>query len=129
MKFIIDAQLPPALARALRDRGLDAAAVREIGLREADDPSIWNYAIENNATIISKDEDFAERFLSSSSAPTIIWLRIGNTSNRNLLAWLMPLWPEIANRIEAGDRLVEVREKSSDRARDPSAIAPPHDVA
>jgi predicted nuclease of predicted toxin-antitoxin system len=38
VKFIVDAQLPPALALALRDRGVDAVAVREIGLREADDP-------------------------------------------------------------------------------------------
>lgn len=114
MKFIVDAQLPPALARALRDHGIDASAVREIGLREADDPGIWNYAIENGAAVISKDEDFAERCLTSPSAPiVIIWLRIGNTSNRNLLAWLMPLWPEIARRIEAGDRLIEVRDRNS----------------
>ena len=32
----------------------------------------------------------------------IVWLRIGNTSNRALLAWLVPLWPEIISRIEAG---------------------------
>jgi predicted nuclease of predicted toxin-antitoxin system len=113
VKFIVDAQLPPALALALRDRGVDAVAVRDIGLREADDPGIWNYAIENDAAIISKDEDFAERFLSGAPAPIVIWLRIGNTSNRNLLAWLMPSWPEIAHRIEAGDRLVEVRERIS----------------
>lgn len=113
MKFIVDAQLPPALARALRDRGVDAAAVRDIGLREADDRDISKYAVENGAAIISKDEEFAERSLSSASAPIIVWLRIGNTSNRNLLAWLMPLWPEIAHRIEAGDRLVEVRQRIS----------------
>ena len=110
MKFIVDAQLPPALAKALRERGLDAVAVREIGLREADDLGIWNYAIENNAAIISKDEDFAERFLASPSAPVVIWLRIGNTSNQNLLAWLMPLWPEVERRIDAGDRILELRE-------------------
>lgn len=112
MKFIVDAQLPPALARALRDRGVDAAAVRDIGLREADDRDIWKYAVENNAAIISKDEDFAERLLADPSAPIVIWLRVGNTSNQNLLAWLMPLWPDVARRIEAGDRLVEVRERS-----------------
>lgn len=115
MKFIVDAQLPPALARTLLDCGVDAVAARDIGLREADDHGIWNYAIENNAAIISKDEDFAERFLSSTSAPIIIWLRIGNTSNRNLLSWLVPLWPEITHRIEAGDRLVEVRERGSNQ--------------
>jgi uncharacterized protein with PIN domain len=62
VKYIVDAQLPPALARALRDRGVDAAAVRGVELREADDSDIWRYAIENDAAIISKGEDFAERF-------------------------------------------------------------------
>jgi predicted nuclease of predicted toxin-antitoxin system len=32
--FVVDAQLPPALARVLRDSGCDAVAVREIGLRQ-----------------------------------------------------------------------------------------------
>ena len=32
LKFVVDAQLPPALARVLRDSGCDAVAVREIGL-------------------------------------------------------------------------------------------------
>jgi predicted nuclease of predicted toxin-antitoxin system len=40
VKFIIDAQLPPSLAIALREAGYDAAAVREIGLREAKDAAI-----------------------------------------------------------------------------------------
>jgi predicted nuclease of predicted toxin-antitoxin system len=33
VKFIVDAELPPALARLLRESGYDAFAVREIGLR------------------------------------------------------------------------------------------------
>jgi hypothetical protein len=43
----------------------------------------------------------------------VVWLRIGNTSNRALLAWLLPLWHEVISRIACGDNLVEVREKSS----------------
>jgi predicted nuclease of predicted toxin-antitoxin system len=111
VKFIIDAQLPPALARALRESGHDAQAVREIGLREAEDSLIWDYAQANQAVVITKDEDFAERRMSSQTSPVIVWLRIGNTSNRALLAWLLPLWPDIIIRIESGDKLVEVREK------------------
>ena len=111
MKFIVDAQLPPALASALREAGHDAHAVRDVGLRDAEDSDIWAYAPANHAVVITKDQDFAERLMSCKTAPAIVWLRIGNTANRALLALLMPLLPTIISRIESGDNLVEVRDK------------------
>jgi len=109
VKFIVDAQLPPSLAVALRQAGCDAVAVREIGLREAKDAAIWNYALQNNGVILTKDEDFAERCIASGQAPSVIWLRIGNATNPELLGWFMPLWPAILARLQAGDRFIEVR--------------------
>lgn len=109
MKLIVDAQLPPSLAEALRRVGCDAVAVRDIGLREARDVAIWDYALQNNAAILTKDEDFAERCLRSQNSPIVIWLRIGNATNPVLLDWLMPILPAVLARIEAGDRLIEVR--------------------
>jgi predicted nuclease of predicted toxin-antitoxin system len=47
VKFLVDAQLPPALARWLTEAGYEAQAVREIGLREADDGAIWRHAEAN----------------------------------------------------------------------------------
>jgi len=108
VKFIVDAQLPPGLARALREVGCDAHPVREIGLREANDSEIWNHAIQQEAAIITKDEDFAERCLYNRDQLVIVGLRVGNTSNKALLRWFMPPWPKIMRRIELGDRLIEV---------------------
>ncbi|HEX4139788.1 MAG TPA: DUF5615 family PIN-like protein [Candidatus Methylacidiphilales bacterium] len=108
MKFIIDAQLPPLLAHALQDRGNDAVSVEDIGLRQAKDKEIWQYALQNSGAIVTKDEDFAERCLVAADAPVVIWLRIGNATNPELLDWLLPLWPLVLLRIEAGDKLVEV---------------------
>lgn len=113
MKFLVDAQLPPALARALREAGYEVQAVRELGLREAEDYAMWDYALANQAAIVTKDQDFADRLLSGRTAPIIVWLRTGNTSNRALLTWLLPLWPDILSRIQSGDKLIEVREKLS----------------
>jgi predicted nuclease of predicted toxin-antitoxin system len=109
VKFIVDAQLPPSLAVALRQAGYDAFAVREIGLREAKDTAIWQYALESGAAILTKDEDFAERCLRSQNAPPVIWLRIGNATNPILLSWFLPILPAVLARIKSGDRLVEVR--------------------
>jgi len=109
VKLIVDAQLPPSLASALRDAGCEAVAVREIGLREAKDSAIWQYALENQAAILTKDEDFAQRCLSGVNPPVVVWLRIGNATNPVLLGWFLPLLPAVLSRLEAGDKLIEVR--------------------
>ena len=109
MRFLVDAQLPPALAGWLGERGMAATAVRGAGLRDSDDGSIWNFAIAGGWTLVTKDEDFVERCLGRPGAPAVVWLRIGNCTNRVLFAWLEPLLPEITRRLEAGDRLLEVR--------------------
>ena len=59
MRFLIDAQLPPALVRLIRDTGHECEHVADILMRDADDSPIWNYAVEHDAAIITKDEDFA----------------------------------------------------------------------
>src|SRR6266568_4228773 len=110
MRFVIDAQLPPALARLLSAKGFAAEHVTHIGLRDAEDSSIWSYALEHRAIIITRDEDFPHRLRQSRDvSPTIVWLRIGNTSRRALLQWFEPLTLQIIRLIEQGDRLIEVR--------------------
>ena len=109
MRFLVDAQLPPALARWLGERGHSATAVRDAGLRDFDDGSIWNFAIAGGWTVITKDEDFVDRCLGNPAAPAVVWLRLGNCTNPILFGWLEPLLSEIAREIEAGQRIVEVR--------------------
>ncbi len=109
MKFLIDAQLPPALAQWLREAGHEARAAREVGLREAEDSAIWRHAQAQNLVIFSKDEDFARRAQTGATGPVIVWLRVGNTSNAALRAWLVPQLPELVRLIGQGGRLVEVR--------------------
>lgn len=63
MNFLIDAQLPPALARWISSQGHPATHVFGVGLPTADDPVIWERARHDRAVIISKDEDFVDRWL------------------------------------------------------------------
>jgi predicted nuclease of predicted toxin-antitoxin system len=59
VKFLVDAPLPPALADWLREQGHEAQAVREVGLREADDGLIWNRALQLDAAIITRTKTLA----------------------------------------------------------------------
>lgn len=109
MKFIVDAQLPPALARWITDQGHRATHVFELGFHTADDPAIWDRAGKDNCVVISKDEDFVDRWLLSDQPVALVWIRKGNCSNRALLAWLEPLWPDTIKRLEQGEKLIELR--------------------
>jgi predicted nuclease of predicted toxin-antitoxin system len=81
VNFLVDAQLPPRLARWLADQGHSAQHVNDIGLAGAEDSVIWNHALGINAIIVTKDEDFAERTARTAVGPVIVWLRIGNATN------------------------------------------------
>jgi predicted nuclease of predicted toxin-antitoxin system len=109
VRFLVDTQLPQTLATWLRERGHQAEHVLEIGLAQSKDNSIWHYARENNAVVLSKDEDFAEWVRRGRTGPVIVWLRLGNASTRKLITWLEPLLPFIVEKIQQGERLIEVR--------------------
>lgn len=53
MNFLIDAQLPPALACWIISRGHQATHVFDLGFHTADDPVIWERAQNEQAAIIS----------------------------------------------------------------------------
>ena len=109
MKFLVDAHLPPALARALCELGHDAVHVMDIGLHAADDVTIWREAARQGAVIVTKDEDFVGRGRFGDPAPSVVWIRLGNVSRRVLLARFLPLLPQVIALVEAGETLVEVR--------------------
>jgi predicted nuclease of predicted toxin-antitoxin system len=52
--FLIDAQLPPALASWLIQQGHAAQHVDDLGLRNADDIVIWNHASESAQSSLQK---------------------------------------------------------------------------
>lgn len=108
MRFLVDAQLPPALARYLASVAHQAEHVYDIGMGEATDSAIWNYAIQNNAAIITKDEDFVIRASVNEIGPPVVWVRVGNVGKQALLHWIEPMLPLIVREIEAGEKLVEL---------------------
>jgi predicted nuclease of predicted toxin-antitoxin system len=108
MRFLVDAQLPPALARLLVAEGFAAEHVYDIGFDQAEDGAIWDYANDTKATIITKDEDFIILASVRLDGPPIVWVRLGNTTKQALLAWFKPLLPAIIKALESGEKLVEL---------------------
>ena len=90
------------------ERGHEASHVFDLGLHAADDPVIWERAQTENAIIISKDQDFVDRWILSDRPVALVWIRRGNCSA--LIEWFELLWPDTLNRLEQGEQLVELRE-------------------
>jgi predicted nuclease of predicted toxin-antitoxin system len=55
LRFLVDAQLPPALARRIQALGHSAEHVFDYGLATASDEAIRGYAAKTNAVIVTKD--------------------------------------------------------------------------
>lgn len=82
MKLLFDQNLSPRLPSILADLYPDSVHVREVGLRDAQDTDIWDYARLNGFVIVSKDSDFQQRSLLYGHPPKFIWLRVGNCTVR-----------------------------------------------
>jgi predicted nuclease of predicted toxin-antitoxin system len=108
-KILIDAQLPPALARVLAQQGYWAEHVFDVRIVQASDDAIWRLAEETGAILITKDEDFAIPGKRWSRSVAVIWIRLGNTLRKGLLERFVPLLPQIMSLIAGGETLVEVR--------------------
>ena len=108
MRFLVDAQMPPRLARRLTELGHEAVHVAEIGLVSAPDRQIWDSVIERAAILVTKDQDFAIARAAASEGPTIIWVRLGNTNNETLIARFVKALDSISAAVERGDTVIEL---------------------
>jgi predicted nuclease of predicted toxin-antitoxin system len=108
MRFLVDAQLPPALVGWLAARGHEAEHVADRKMQTASDAAIWDYALAMSAVIVTKDEDFAQRKVLTAAGPAVVWIRLPNTRRRDLLIWFETAMPQILAALERGETLVEV---------------------
>ena len=67
MKLLFDENLSYQLARQLADLFPDSVHVRDIGLKAADDPAVWEFAKNNGLMIVSKDSDMHQRSYGASA--------------------------------------------------------------
>ena len=86
-----------------------SAHVSSVGLAATRDRAIWTYAGANDFVLVSKDEDFADLARQGATGPAVIWMHTGNGTTRSVLHLLDSVWPLVEIRLDAGDRLVEVR--------------------
>lgn len=109
MTIWIDAHLSPAIATWITNKfDVEAVALRDLGLRDAEDSEIFEAAKAQDAIFMTKDSDFVDLVERLGSPPQIIWLTCGNTSNIRLREILGETLPTALNLLAAGETLVEI---------------------
>ncbi len=84
MKLLFDQNISYKLVTRLGDVYPESKHVRQVGLGEADDGAVWDYARANDFIIVSKDEDFHQRSFLYGSPPKVVWLRLGNCTTQDI---------------------------------------------
>lgn len=109
MIYWLDAQLPPQLASWLRQTfNVEAYALRDLHLRDAEDRQIFQEARQQGIVIISKDSDFVEMVLRLGTPPQLLWVTCGNVTNRRLQNLLTQVFPKAQQLLTAGEAVVEL---------------------
>jgi predicted nuclease of predicted toxin-antitoxin system len=88
LRFLVDTQLPPALASYIGAKGYDS--IHTTSFKDGhllQDKAISDIAIKENRIIVTKDHDFLERFAIHGSPPRVLLLQFGNISNPNLIGY------------------------------------------
>lgn len=96
------------------EHDLEAAAVRDLGLRDAKDRQIFEAARQESVVVMTKDRDFVELVERLGSPPQVLWLTLGNTSNRRLREVLGAKLATALDALRRGEPVVELTEVSID---------------
>jgi predicted nuclease of predicted toxin-antitoxin system len=96
------------LARHLSAVGQDAVHVADVGLLKARDVEIWRHAAESRAVLVTKDADFVTMRALNPDGPAIVWVRIGNATNQQLVERFRIVWPNLVAALERGESVIEI---------------------
>ncbi len=81
------------------------AFVADMDLR-MEDKDIWQYATDKNLVILTKDNDFYDKFLLTEKSPKIVHFQIGNATLKELGNYFEANWFTIIARLVEHDFII-----------------------
>lgn len=102
-KYLIDANLPRKIKIWQTDEFEFVSLIND----EWKDSEIWEYARQNDLTIVTKDADFSHRIMISRQPPKVIHIKIGNMKLKDFEAAIEKNWKTV-EKISETHKLVNV---------------------
>jgi predicted nuclease of predicted toxin-antitoxin system len=84
MKLLFDHNLSPRLVLVLADLYPNSQHVFPLKMDQDDDILIWEYAVQNEYVIVTRDSDYNDLSLVRGFPPKVIWIRRGNCSTKEI---------------------------------------------
>ena len=89
MKLLLDQNISYRVLKLLSVHFTKVTHIKQENLTNASDLDIRNYAIRNDYTIVTYDDDFIKYNYLYGAPPKILWIRRGNLSNEALAQLLI----------------------------------------
>jgi predicted nuclease of predicted toxin-antitoxin system len=84
MKLLFDHNLSPRLVIIIADLYPNSQHVFPLQMDRDDDLLIWDYALQNDYVIVTRDSDYNDLSLIRGFPPKVIWIRRGNCSTKEI---------------------------------------------
>lgn len=82
MSLLFDQNISPRIVKYFSSGFPEVKHVRQVGLEDASDASIFDFAMKNKYTIVTFDSDFVDLNVVRGIPPKIIWIKTGNLTTR-----------------------------------------------
>jgi len=102
-RILLDQGLPATAVMILRDSGWDAVHAREIGMHEASDLEILEYAARESRVIVTLDRDFPEILaLTGATRPSVVLIRQQRLRAVDVAALVTSIWRRYEAALDQG---------------------------
>jgi predicted nuclease of predicted toxin-antitoxin system len=82
LSLLFDQNISPRIVKHFLSVFPEAKHVRDVGLEDASDILIFEFAKKNNLVVVTFDSDFVDLNVVRGIPPKIIWIRTGNLTTR-----------------------------------------------
>lgn len=101
--ILLDQGLPRSAVSVLRADGWDVVHTGDIGLHQATDKQLLEFARKDQRTIITLDSDFHTILaLTNADAPSVIRIRLEGLNGPDLAQLIKRIWPKVEPQLQKG---------------------------
>jgi predicted nuclease of predicted toxin-antitoxin system len=109
MKLLLDENLSRRVVPFILDDYPGSTQIALLGMEQACDLAIWEYAKSNSFVIVTRDSDYLDLSALYGQSPKIIWLRSGNQSKAAVIHLLLKSKGAIERALEQdGNACIEI---------------------